>query len=106
MAHINSTYFNASAGKLRVVLSGEFFIGSGRDSGFSSTSTRWIIKGVVNGVSTVDCDLSCRTVEMTLDYPGGVTWSVATQTVQVGGSGSIAASGVRNLKINIRLLKR
>lgn len=106
MAHINSTFYSASAGKLRVVLSGDFFYGSGRDAGFSATGTPWIISAVINGNSTAPCDAGTRSVEMTLDYPGGVTWGVSSQTVQAGSSGSIASSGVRNITIVMRLLKR
>jgi len=106
MAHISGTFSNASAGRLRITLTGTFFETTDRDAGFPAGTSNYLLRGVVNGNNTEPIDRFAPVTQLELDYPGGsASWAVSTETVATA-TGGVATYGLKNLKMVLQLTKK
>lgn len=107
MAHISGTFAHARAGRLRITLSGTFFSGPSRDSGFPTGPSNLMVRGVVNGNVTDAIDRMAPVVYSELDYPGGgAVWAVSTETQTNAFGGGTATYGFTNLRMILTLMKK
>jgi len=111
MAHISGSFSSPYAGRAQITLSGTYYEGTYTRGDFGSTGPtgtgNYQICGTVNGTNTTVVDKASNTAYMEMDYPGGnVSWSVSTQTVATSSPGGSTSYGMKNIKLNIRLIKK
>jgi hypothetical protein len=108
MAHINETFSDPWAGVLEVTLSGAFEAAQSRDAGFpGGADSNIMVRASVNGAKTPSIDRYTPSVKASFDYPGGnVNWTIATETLVYTFGSYIGAMAIKNLKLDLVLIKR